>query len=455
MTTQVRVVDEIEETKKQYLVILTGAYFVSGFFWVFSTLGSVKLLREEALSVRTLFSSMIVLMLSNGIWEVVTGWYADKFKRRFSISAGFFFCFVGFLIMGMTSLIPFLQKDQSHFNLYSEPRFLLWLVGVTVWSLGPALLSGAQEAWLVDRCNFLSVNPPEPVDDVFKKSARQGVIAKASGLLICFFILYFLVISMESPRLLLAFSLAGGIGAVLSFLLCLYSRRLQEEYWTDPKYQFDESLFTFLWMGMKDLWKVPYRWFTLAFIGATSLNYALSSMVWPYLGEDTRTLILGKSLNVGLIAGGIIVIELVAGYLSRAFSRRIDLIKPPQWRMPAAALMYLIPVLPIYLFPGQPDIFLLVLIAATFLFRTAHASVFGTLNTVGQSAIESDERRAVLVSMSSALAAFFMATALLIVIGYGFVTVRSGISGFWAYVTLPSILMLAIGGYLVARKGRS
>jgi MFS family permease len=453
-------VREIRETQQQYLVILTGAYFVAGFFWVFFALGSVKLGQGQE-TITPFFYSMIVLMLSNGVWEILTGWYADKFKRRFSISAGFFVCFAGFLLMGVASFIPSLRNGSGQFNTDSGPRLLLWLAGVTVWSLGPALLSGAQEAWLVDRCNFLSADPPEPIANVFKTAARLGVIAKASGALICFFVLFFLLVDTSDgeteARLKLSFSLAGGLAAISSALLGYYSLRLQEEYWTDPKYQSEESLLAFLWMGMKDLWKVPYRWFTLAFIGATVLNYTLSS-AWAYFHKGT-IYVLGEDRKVEIIVGGIIVIELAAGYLSKTFSQRIDRIKQPKWRMPVASLMYLLPVLPLYLIPFSPkqsDVFLFVLIAATFSFRTAHASVFGTLNAVGQLLIESDERRAMLISMSSALAAFFMALAFIVINNSrSFSGVEEGIQFSWVYITLPSSLMLAGGGYLVARGVRN
>ena len=451
---------EIKETQQQYLVILTGSYFISGFFWVFMSLGSVKLGEE---SVSTFFLSIIVLMLSNGVWEILTGWYADKFKRRFSISLGFFICFAGFLLMGLAAFIPSSQAPDQ-VNVEQGARILLWLAGVTVWSLGPALLSGAQEAWLVDRCNFLSASPPEPLGNVFKTAARLGVIAKALGALICFFVLFLLLDNVADgktmskeleARLQLAFSLTAGLAAFSSVWLGYYSLRLQEEYWTDPKYQSEESLLNFLVMGIIDLWKVPYRWFTLAFIGATILNYLLSSTAWAYLGYKETFDVSGKNLKSQHIVGGIIIIELVAGYLSKAFAKRIDLIKQPQLRMPVASLMYLIAVLPLYLiFFGQnhPNVFLFVLIAATFLFRTAHASVFGTLNAIGQLWIKSDERRATLISMSSALAAFFMAIAFIIVYYSRYNSdVELGIPFSWRYITLPCILMLAVGGYLVAR----
>jgi MFS family permease len=465
MTPSTYASDEIRKTKEQYLEILRGSYFVAGFFWVFSTVGSMYLPgTKDSLA---LFASMIALMVSNGVWEILTGWYADKFRRRFSISAGFFAYGLGFLIMLVAVLVPFDKDAQATVQLL-EPRLVTWLVGVTVWSLGPALLSGAQEAWLVDRCNFLSATPPEPLNDVFKTAAKHGVISKAAGCLICFFVL----VGLGSPTNRLGLVLTAGVAALSSFSLFVYSLRLQEEYWTDPKYQTEESLFAFWWMGIKDLWKVPYRWFTVAFIGATSLNYALSFTVWPYLaqldhkdvqfilGGNTGPKLIVEDRDIGfqlVIAGGIIGLELVAGFVSGAFSRRIDLIRQPRWRMPAASLMYLVPVVPLYLSfllvsSHSTGKFLCVLIAASFFFRIAHASVFGTLNGAGQLAIESDERRAVLVSMSSALAAFFVAALLRFCYSD---EIRQGIPAFWVAIILPSILMLAVGGYLVARGGRS
>jgi hypothetical protein len=126
--------------------------------------------------------------------------------------------------------------------------------------------------------------------------------------------------------------------------------------------------------------------------------------------------------------------------------------------MPVASLMYLIPVLPLYaalLYPVQWDVLLLVFFAASFLFRTAHASVFGTLNALGQLAIESDERRAVVLSMSSGLASLLVALVLLLLVRQNLGNDRAKIAALWECIALPAILMLAIGGYLVALRRRS
>jgi hypothetical protein len=184
------------------------------------------------------------------------------------------------------------------------------------------------------------------------------------------------------------------------------------------------------------------------------LNYTLSSS-WAYFHTE-KIKVLGQERPAAVIVGGIIVIELMAGYLSKAFSKRIDSIPQPKLRMPGASLMYLLPVLPLYLISSPPmrsDVFVFVLIAATSLFRTAHASVFGTLNAVGQLLIESDERRATLLSMSSALASFIMALALIVIKNSrSFQSVEEGLQFSWMYLTLPCILMLAGGGYLVAHR---
>jgi hypothetical protein len=214
-------------------------------------------------------------------------------------------------------------------------------------------------------------------------------------------------------------------------------------------------------MGLKELWSIPYRWFTLAFIGATALNYTLSVTAWPYLGNKESISLFGQPTSPLKIVIGITFIELIAGYLSKWFSKRIDRIKQPKLRMPAASLMWLVPVFPLYFIffqSAQANNFLYVLIVATFLFRMATASIFGTLNSVGQLLIESDERRATLLSMSSALASFFMAAAF-IVVGNSFKFQQSdfgqGIQIFWMFITLPCVLMLAVGGYLVARTVRN
>jgi MFS family permease len=448
--------EEIERTQQQYLRIVTGAYFTTGFFWVFMSLGSVKIEgKSEAKDFSTFLYSMIVLMVSNAVWEILTGWYADKFRRRTSIYLGFFISGVGFLLMGAAAFFD-LPGNGAEWG----ARLPVWLVGVACWSLGPALRSGAQEAWLVDRCNFLSEAPPEPLSDIFKRAARQGVMAKAAGAILCFFILFPFVDRSEYLWFELSFSLAGGLAALLTGFLGYYSLRLQEEYWTDPKYQSEESLFAFLWVGVKELCRVPYLWFTLAFIGATVLNYLLSSTIWAYLGHDEtgKIKVLGEPRDVMWLAIGIIAIELVAGYLSKPFSRQIDRIEQPRWRMPAAALIHLLPILPLYIFypfNNTPDGFIYVLIAAALFFRIAHASVFGTLNAQGQLLIDSDERRAVMISMSSAIAAILMALAFYLIKNKGpFDNFEKGIEFSWVWITPLSVLMLAVGGYLVARGGR-
>lgn len=43
MRTPATPLSEIQSTKRQFLVVVTGEYLITGYFWVFSTLGSVLL----------------------------------------------------------------------------------------------------------------------------------------------------------------------------------------------------------------------------------------------------------------------------------------------------------------------------------------------------------------------------------------------------------------------------
>jgi MFS family permease len=450
----------IKETKNQFLFLVTGEYLITGFFWVFAALGSLALHMNDKDPVTMFFITFFIFMLSNGIWEILTGWYADKFKRQISLSAGFAACLVGFCFMGAAALVP-----QG-----GDVAYFAWGAGITIWSLGPALLSGAQEAWLVDRCNFFSKAPPEDVDDTFKTSAGYGVLAKAVGAAACFFI--FSIWANIHPTSnqnngpaddshnILAFVLSAIIAAVISAGLLYRSLKLREEYWAHPKYQTKESLFAFLGKGLQELWRPPYRWFTIAYVGLMCLNYVQSPTVWPYIQEHSHN---DKAL---LVRWGISLIaaDFTGSLLSRPFSKWIDRIKQHWLRLPVASLAYLVPILLLWIFK-RADLFdsgfLYLLVVASFLFRTAHASVFGSLNTIGQLAIKSDERRAILISMSSAISSFvismiFFAFYWSVRLTYSNTetSVTRPIEWFWLLVPLPFILILALGGYLVARPGK-
>ncbi|HEV2859871.1 MAG TPA: hypothetical protein VGX48_02570 [Pyrinomonadaceae bacterium] len=435
---------EIERTKQQFLFVVTGEYFVTGFFWVFSTLGSLLLSRGKGDPAQMLFFSMFILMLSNGIWEVLTGWYADKFKRQFSMSVGFLACLVGFILMGL-AVVPGVGTDP----IFSS-RSLVWNIGISIWSLGPALLSGAQEAWLVDRCNFFSEAPPENVDDTFKKSAALGVIFKSLGTAICFLIFYWRVPHFSGEQddavvFLLPALLAAGLSAGLFFR----SLRLREEYWSHPKYQTNESLLSFVWNAAKDLSGRQFRWFTLGYVGVMSINYVLSTTIWPYLASVRKDKPL---LNWGVV---LIAAELAGSVLSSPFSNLIDRIRQERARIPVASLMYVAPLLLVLLYGrNSPDALLYALIVTASMFRIAHASVFGSLNTIGQLAIDSDERRALQLSMSSAISSFVMSAVFFLsfrLTTHGAEEVYPPIKEFWSWVPVIFISILVWGGYRATR----
>jgi hypothetical protein len=452
---------EILATKRDFRYILVGEYLITGFFWVFSTVGSMVLSKNEGDDVSTFFLTMSVLMISNCIWEVLTGWYADKFRRHVSMYAGFLACLFGFCLMGLAPLFsePVATATTTSPEIFGNYRLLVWTAGVSIWSLGPALLSGAVEAWLVDRCNFFSQNPPEDLGDTFKKSAAAGIIAKSAGAAVCFFIFYFYFKEFTNKypdeNKELVFGLSAGISAVLSAWLFYRSRRLQEEYWSHPKYQTNESVFSFLRDGVRDLRRASYFWFTLSFVGATSLNYVVSSSIWPYLVDKSDSSKVGGDFQAQVkeYAVYLILAELVGSLLSGQFSKLIDRVKQPWLQIPLASLVFLVPITFLFVLDGRLPIFR-ILIAAAFSFRIIHASVFGLLNTLGQRAIELDERRAVLISISSAISSFLMSACFLIFYLFPPTSVRgssAGIEFFWRVVTPPFILMLVWGGYLAAR----
>jgi hypothetical protein len=151
-------------------------------------------------------------------------------------------------------------------------------------------------------------------------------------------------------------------------------------------------------------------------------------------------------------AGAVILVEVVGSFLSRSFSKWVDRIKQKWLRIPVASMVYLAPVLPLLIYGSRG--FLFTLTVAAFSFRVAHAAVFGSLNTIGQKAIESDERRAILVSMSSAISAFLIS-----IVFFAFfwssessaTKVEIYIQYLWYYLPLPCVLLLVWGGYLADR----
>jgi hypothetical protein len=327
---------------------------------------------------------------------------------------------------------------------------------------------------MVDRCNFFSKHPPEDFDEVFKKASAQGILAKAIGTVACFAIFSWYLFSKGEPHKEwlfglsearhkeLVFGLSAFIAAGLSAWFLYRSYRLWEEYWSHPKYQTSEPLFSFLKKAVLDIRKTTYFWFTFGFVGATSLNYIVSSTVWPYLVGNRE----GKGIGfIAQITSTLIAAELIGSWRSKQFAKVIDRVKQPQLRIPVAALLYLAPI-PFLFAPyivNAPTAVLIGLIVAAFSFRIVHASVFGSLYAIGQRAIESDERRAVLISISSAISSFLMFVAYLFFISSpnsktqppGPLTGQTAFSfeveQFWRWVPPLFILMVFVGGYLAAR----
>jgi len=135
------------------------------------------------------------------------------------------------------------------------------------------------------------------------------------------------------------------------------------------------------------------------------------------------------------------------------FSKLIDRAERPRLRILVASLLYFAPI-PFLFLSNSQDAILKVLIAAAFSFRIVHASVFGLLNTLGQQAIESDERRAVLISISSAFSSFLMSASFLVFYSLSSIGATGGrhrIELFWFYVPLPLVFLLVWGGYLAIR----
>ena len=426
---------EVAKTRRQFLILNTAEYFLAGFFWLFAMIAS-PLLRPEEKSL-SLFSSMFVLMLSNAFWEVLTGWYADKFRRQFSITAGFFWYGVGVLIM----------IAAVYFKTDGKPSLPLWLTGITLWSLGPAMLSGAKEAWLVDRCGFFSPATKDQLEGTFTQAATLGVVSKSLGAAYAALTLWFTGLlkgTEASGNLELGFLVSAGPPALAALFLCVRSAALKEEYWTQPEYQTSESLLAFLETSLRQLSRVPYRWFTLGFVGITGLNYVLSSTLGPYIANQE------DDVRIAYLLAAVIFLEVVAGLVGRQLPRWLGVHARSRMRIPILAVLHLIP-LPLAFFRIPFEFSLL---CAALIFRGLQGLIMGTLADIGHRAIEDDSHRAILYSMSSALAALLVAIPCLFFIakdGANGVALQNNIQTFWIAVVPLAVIFLALGSYLVSR----
>lgn len=424
---------EVEKTKRQYLFLNTGEYFLAGFFWLFAMIVSPHLKPDE--KSLSLFSSLFVLFISNGLWEILTGWYADKFRRRFSITAGFFWYGAGVIVM--ITAVHVGSKDQG-----SLP---LWLTGITLWSLGPAMLSGAKEAWLVDRTCFYDPISKDKLEEIFTKAATLGVVFKSIGAAYAVLALGLtgLLGSAAADHLRPGAMISAGPLALAALILSVRSAALKEEYWTRPDFQTQESLLSFLMTAFRQVVRIPYLWFTLGFVGITSLNYILSSTLGPYISSGN------SDVRIVRLLATVIALEVIAGLVGRQLPQWLGHHDRAKVWIPSLAALHLIPL------AFTSFSFEICLLAAAFLFRCLQGLIMGSLADTGHRAISDDSHRAIVYSTSSALAAFLLAIPCLLLINDGGANgtiVQKHIEVFWFTMVPVAVLLLAGGSHLVSRQ---
>jgi|GEM_PF-4588702 hypothetical protein len=434
--------------KKTYTLFVTTEVFQTGFFWFISTVGSSVILSQtNRMNENAAFmSSMVVLFVSSAFWEVVTGWYADNFRRRTSLAAGFGCCAAGFVAL----IVGAAKQDLS-----------IWLTGIGVWSLGTALSSGAQQAWVVDRCRYLENDDEyDDFEATFRMSASYSLIARSLGVAIGFG--GFWVFGIQSLEHVQSNDSVFAIGALTSpfVLLCMafsfYCSRLNEEYWTQPTRDEDEPVLTFIWRAALGVVCPPYCWFTLALAGLLGLNYIPSATAWRFAKNATG------ADGIPLVFIVILFAELVGGTLSFVLPKLVDKLANMLARLAIVAAVYVVPLTAMYCVPvigldgndkqlERLGLFTTMGLAAL-LYRSAFAGMFGSLIASGQRAIKEEKRRALMLSLSSAAA--LICTSIPFLWGYKYsetLTLNGNIAWLWKHATPPFLIMLIVGSLLLLR----
>lgn len=453
----------IAETKRQFSVAVVGTYLIAGFFWFVVTVGSIRMPldctdaahaeAQQREQLRFFLLSIVVMWVSTGIWEALTGWYADKFRRRTSLSIGFLACGIGWLLMIVAVYLD------------TPTRTLIWSAGISIWALGPALQSGADEAWLVDRCKFLSPIHAVELTPLFRSVATAGIIMSSLGAFASWAVFMMCgALESESPASSqLPITITASCSAAISIALFLYSWRFKEEYWTHPKYQTNESLFAFLKNVLMDCAKTPFLWFLISWVGAKGFSYLWFSTFWPYLANlSTNSAMRYDPMYILYF----ILIQLVSGFIGRRLSPILDCVAHPWMRFVIAATVYsmplilLLPLLELVHADGvggtQSWLAISILAVATLGFRTAFSWILGTLTSMGQHAINSDERRATLISMVSALSAVIISVPFLValIVG-GNHKLKTVVEWLWTSVGACCFAALVVGGFFLGRQSHT
>ncbi|BBM86568.1 hypothetical protein [Candidatus Uabimicrobium amorphum] len=443
----------LKETRNLYFFIRIVEYLEVGFFWFLISIVSL-ILNSDTLqtqyNIRNFIFSITLVMFSNAFWEVITGWYADKFKRKYSIVAGFISCICGWIIIGLSILL------NNH---------LLWTVGLIVWSLYPALVSGARDAWFVDRCNYYlqSFDLRDFQEKTFKISNIVGLIVAPFSALICWSIFEMWGLSINVSQII-----PGALSCILIIIsfccIAVYrvTRKVQEEYHEHISYKINDSMVSFIKEGVKYSTTKPYKWFVLAHIGGVGFLYMWSFTCWPFILQlqEPGFFIFNKFyififILISILGG---INGLLLSAMGRYISKRKLLLILSSWYM--LPLTFIAPICRYYgfsLFDANGEFKAALFFFAAFMFRSTYAAFYGILISEGNNLIVSKnkKKRALLSSLASAYtAAVFGIMGAVLLYFIELKTLLNTIGFMWTYFGCFFFLISVYGTYSIF-KGQS
>jgi hypothetical protein len=298
----------------------------------------------------------------------------------------------------------------------------IWLVGLALWTLGPALQSGSIEAWFTDRMNYLAVEEPNRRTEEFQKGARLGVLWAAAGstlAIACFVGATLLWSGMPGIKAGLAACCALGFVATFAVYAGTASQ-IREEYSADPAYQTDESIYAFLKTCMLQFRFPPLRRVATTFIGVSILRYTFFGTLWAYAlslvadGQIARF----PEFEVTLKLLGLVVVQFLGGSTSPLFGQALERIRSNPLRTTLEFGVHAGPfllVLPLSQLNPSPNQQLVHLGLALFCFRISSPRILGSLQGDVEYLLKQSESRASALSLLSGIAAFVTAVIMAII----------------------------------------
>ncbi len=157
-------ITDLNPTEKKFLVLfsISKLYFVTSIIIIYLLSKGFSFV-EIAILDATFWGAIF-------IFEIPTGWVADKYGRKVSL-------FFSYLFQAFSLLL-----------LFFEEVFYLLLLSFLIWGIATTLRSGAEQAWIYDQIIFETTNEKQELSSidyrfhgVFSLLMATGLIAKGLG----------------------------------------------------------------------------------------------------------------------------------------------------------------------------------------------------------------------------------------------------------------------------------